>query len=209
MTSGQVEPGDDRTVVGAGLVEPSARVVGDRDGRAAERRCLGEPAGKRVTDENVIDELPASPIYAGEPFRLGDRCREIPQPVAITGIRSIEAGSAEFGSGWALEQLGGGGRRFVIEIAGDDERSKLTASVEDPCGVCSNRRAFDSTSVQCIGRVTDSLMLVSGANRPPGNVSSFDFKWQLITSTIPVERLTRTCSAGLPAVPIVVPLSST
>ena len=70
-----------------------------------------------------IDELAPAAVKAGPPLLLGDEERGVPQPLPISGVGLVEPASADFGTGRSLQDLGGRGLWFVVEIAGDHDRS--------------------------------------------------------------------------------------
>lgn len=64
----------------------------------------------RVADKQVIDQLTLAAEDAGVALRAGYARSEVPQPLAITGVRLVEAAGPDLRSD--KQDLRRGGRRF-------------------------------------------------------------------------------------------------
>jgi hypothetical protein len=97
----QAKAGDDRKVVGCGLVAAGGRVLGDR-GRFA--RAGVDPLDllhERLADEDAINELAAAAEHAAKATVRWDQRREVPQPRAVALVGPLEAAGADLSAGAA------------------------------------------------------------------------------------------------------------
>jgi len=66
-----------------------------------------------VAGEDVVDDFASSAVDACEGV-LWQQRGEVPEPVAVALIGSVESDRAELGSGWSMENLGGRCGWFVV-----------------------------------------------------------------------------------------------
>jgi len=146
----------------------------------------------------VVDQLPAAAEDPGEPLRLGDPQREVPHPLGISPVGAVEAGRADLRAWWAVEQLGGGGVHAVVEVPGQQHPHGVAVAAQDLVQVGAQRDRLGGTQVQRVGAEPGPLPSSRGWNRPPGKVSSLDFKCaeMMVRSWPPA--VTVTCSAPRP-----------
>jgi hypothetical protein len=117
-----------------------------------------------------------------------------------------EAAGTDLGAGRPLEELGGGRLGGVVEVSGDDDRA-LVAEPAEGGGQCDAQGGgLGGAAGQGVGGEAGPLVLVPGANRPPGKVSSFDFRWAVTSrSCVPASAVTVTARAPRPISAIVAP----
>jgi hypothetical protein len=75
-----------------------------------------------VADQDVVDQFTVPFEPAGEPLVGRDAVGQVPQPEPVALVGTGEAGGVQLGARWAVEDLGGGRRGFVVEVAQHDHR---------------------------------------------------------------------------------------
>lgn len=83
-------------MVGPRRVPPLARLVGDRGhvvGRCRPHRA--DFGHQSPGDEQVVDQFTAAAVDAGESLGRRDQRRQVPEPLAVALIRSVEASRAD------------------------------------------------------------------------------------------------------------------
>jgi len=120
-----------------------------------------------LAHEDVVDEFVAPPVLAGEALGLRDAWRQVPQTLAVAIVGSVESGRADLGAGRSVEDLGGGGIDFVVEVAQDDDALGI-AAFQLLGSQVTHGASLGGTSVEGVGAVTGTFAFVPGSEAPVG-----------------------------------------
>src|SRR5262249_30342301 len=117
----QVEPSQDRPVVGGRHVAPPARVLGDarrlRPAGLEHHAHILRRLEKDLAYRDVIDDLVATPEPPRGPLAFGQPPGKVPQAHRIASVSDVEGAGVELGPWRPVQDLGGGGFWLVIEVA--------------------------------------------------------------------------------------------
>src|SRR5918994_6913435 len=156
----------------------------DGNGVAATISTAGMLSGLTSRWEaNVVDQLAAASVDPGVvgPFWWQEPV-QIPHPVAValvTGPKPRAWSKLDLGACWALDDLGGGGERLVVEVAEEDHRDGFAGSGAGAGLVALGRNdlvesgatghGFGGPSVQGVAGIAEPLTLVVGSEGGAGD----------------------------------------
>ena len=159
-------------------------------------RVHGKPSGggapdgtdERTRAQHVVDEFAPAAVHPRPALLLGDERRRVLQPLRVSGVGLVKPSGADLGARRSMQDLACRGL-WVLGEPGSYMRS--------------DAGGLGGAPVQRVDGVPGPSSSSRGLNRPPGKVSSFDFKWTEMRSTKPTRRVaeprqpTRPPSAGI------------
>jgi len=108
----------------------------------------------------MVDELASPAVDAAEAFLLRDTGCQVPQPVRVADVLPVETDGVELGPGRATQDLGGRGRRLVIEVPGQHQPPGPAGTSKQIVHQSANGDRLRGAAVQRVGGVAGAFCLI-------------------------------------------------
>src|SRR6476469_328711 len=103
-----------------------------------------------MTDEDVVDQFPASAVDSAESLLGRDAGGEVPKPLRVTFVGAVKASGADLRAGRPVDDLSSGRLHLIVEVAKHDNRT-LRMVGEEISGSRAHGGGFRAAPVERVG----------------------------------------------------------